>query len=187
MTNARTDCHKILLVEPDPRLLEMLVQSVVHRFDAHLTCVSSGEDALDIEVLEPHDIVVSELRLPMLDGITLTRHLMELRDRPVILLAEEPSCSEAVDALRLGARDFFPKPFGLPELMASMERHLHQMRKSNRAAARHTRMRQLVRNLIQQRRELKDRIDLVCRDLVGAHRRLLDRVLQNSTSSPIKN
>ncbi len=169
---------KILLTEDDPRLLEMLVQSFVSRFDAHLTCVGSAEDALDVEMVEPHDIVVAELALPGMDGLTLTRHLMQLSDRPVILLAEEPGVSHAVEAMRLGARDLFPKPFAMDELLSSMERALGHGRQTRSAKAKHRRLRQLVRHVLRERRELNRRVELVCRDLVGAHRRLVHRILE---------
>ncbi|MHC4063563.1 MAG: response regulator [Planctomycetota bacterium] len=170
---------KILLVEDDPRLLEMLVECFVQRLDSHLTCVGSAEEALDIEVIEPHDIVVAELALPGMDGLTLTRHLMELSDRPVILLAEEPGLSHAVEALRLGARDLFSKPFPVGDLLESMQRALSHTQQARRFQAKHRRLRQLVRRVLGERRDLNRRIDLICKDLVGAHRRLVQRVLAN--------
>ena len=168
---------KVLLVEDDPRLLEMLVASVVRQFDAHLTCVGSAEDALDIEVVEPHAIVVAELALPGMDGLTLTRHLMDLNDRPVILLADEPCASHAIEAMRLGAADLFPKPFAMGELLGSMTRALERSQRARQFQVKHHRLRGLVRKVLRERRDLNRRIDLICRDLVGAHRRLVQRVL----------
>lgn len=174
---------KILLAEDDPRILEMLVQSFVGRFEAHLTCVGTGEDALDVEVLEPHDIVVTELALPGMDGLTLARHLLELSDRPVILLAEEPVLSHAVEALRLGVRDLFPKPFAIGDLLASMERALNQAHKAQQMRIKHKNLRELVRRVLGERRDLNRRIELVCKDLVGAHRRLVQRVLADEPTA----
>jgi len=173
---------KVLLVEDDPRLLEMLVECIVQRFDAQLTCVGSAEDALDIEMVEPHDIVIAELDLPGLDGLTLTRHLMDLSDRPVILLAEEPAMSHAVEALRLKATDMFPKPFAIGDLMDSMDRAMREHIKLRQFQAKHRNLRQLVRQVLRERRELNSRIDLICRDLVGAHRRLIQRVLHREAN-----
>lgn len=168
---------RILLVEDDPRLLEMLVESLVGRFDANLTCVASGEDALDIEMVEPHDVVVTELTLPGMDGLTLAKHLMNLSDRPVILLAETPALSHAVEAMRLRVCDLFAKPFAMDELLNSISRGLSEGHQARALRRRYRRLRQLVRQVLRERRELNRRIDLVCRDLVGAHRRLLLRVL----------
>ena len=175
MTQRRS--YKILLAEDDPRVLELLIEAFVGRFDAHLTCVSSGEDALDVEVVEPHDIVVAELRLPGIDGLTLAKHLLELGERPVILLAEEPALSHAVEALRLGTADFFTKPFAIDALLDSMEEALKRAETARQFQIKHHRLRQLVRHVLAERRNLNQRVDLICRDLVGAHRRLVQRVL----------
>lgn len=175
---------KVLLVEDDPRMIEMLVEGLVRRFDAHLTCVAGAEEALDIEIVEPHDIVVAELALPGMDGLTLTRHMMELSDRPVILLAEEPGLSQAVEALRLGARDLFPKPFAVGDLLDSMERAMARAGQARRFRAKHRHLRQLVRRVLRERRDLNRRIELICKDLVGAHRRLVHRVLAHEEAKP---
>lgn len=176
---------KVLLAEDDPRILEMLVQAIVQRFDAHLTCVGCGEDALDTEVLEPHDIIVTELSLPGLDGLTLGRHLMELSDRPVIIMAEEPSLSHAVEAMRLGLVDFFPKPFAINDLLDSMERAMVRHQKLRSLQKKHRRLRGLVKHVIRERRDLNKRMELICRDLVGAHRRLVHRVVDGPQAGPV--
>ncbi len=177
------DAPKVLLVEDDPRLLEMLVDAVVRDFDAHLTCVGSAEDALDVEMVEPHSIVVAEVELPGMDGLTMTRHLMDLSDRPVILLADEPMASDAIEALRLGACDLFPKPFSVRDLADSMTVALERHRQVRQQKAKHRQLRQLVRRVLRERRDLNKRVDLICRDLVGAHRRLVHRVLTHENAA----
>ncbi|HUU83944.1 MAG TPA: response regulator [Phycisphaerae bacterium] len=181
MTAERT-C-KILLVEDDSRILEKLVESFVARFDAHLTCAATAEDALDVEVVEPHDIVVAEMALTGMDGLTLARHLLELNDRPVILLADEPGLSHAVEAMRLGVRDLFAKPFAVDDLIVSMERALGQVRRTEQMRVKHKNLRQLVRRVLRERRDLNQRIELICKDLVGAHRRLVQRVLADEPTA----
>ncbi|MFQ5491901.1 MAG: response regulator [Phycisphaerae bacterium] len=176
---------KILLAEDDPRILEMLVQAIVQRFDAHLTCVGCGEDTLDTEVLEPHDIIITELFLPGMDGLTLCRHLVELNDRPIIIMAEQPGLSHAVEAMRLGVTDFFQKPFAISDLLDSMERALVRHRKRREQQKKHRRLRGLVKHVIRERRDLNKRMELICRDLVGAHRRLLHRVVESPQSEAI--
>jgi len=197
---------RILLVEDEPRLLEVLVAAVVREFDAHLTCVACGEDALDVEIIEPHTLVVAEWNgagssvvegkharssrgrtrgqsrsprddKPGMDGLTLTRHLMQLNPRPVILLADRVEASEVIEALRLGACDVFTKPFALGDLLAAMQRALDRAARVHRQQTRHRRLRRLVRRVLAERRDLNQRIDLICKDLVGAHRQLVQKVL----------
>jgi len=169
---------KIMLVESDPRLLEMLVDSVTRRFDAQVTCAAAAEAALDVELFEPHDLFVSRVDLPGIDGIELAERVLSVRRRPFILMADHPTLAQAVGGLRAGALDFFAKPFDLGQLLTAMDRGLYAYREARQQQQRQRQLRGLVRRVIRQRRDLNERVDLICRDLVGAHRRLMARVLQ---------
>ncbi|MCK4659848.1 MAG: response regulator [Phycisphaerae bacterium] len=168
---------KILLVDNEPRTVEMLVEVFVRQLNTRMTCVSTAEDALDIDMLEPHDAVIAEVNLPLMNGIMLTEQIMQLRSRPVILMSNDPNLSQAVAALRVGVVDFFTKPFDIECLLDAGRRALKMAEGQRRQVQRHYRLRSLVRRVIRERRELNQRVDLLCRDLVGAHRRLVHRVL----------
>ena len=174
-----TRCPKILVVEPDSEIVEILVASLSRRFDAQITCVADAESALDVDLVAAHDLVITELVLDDLEGLDLIERLMALSVRPMVLLAHEPSCEEAIEALRLGVRDVFCKPFPVTDLLDSVARLLrgHEVRQAH--LSKHRRMRDLVRRVIRERRDLNRRIDLICRDLVGAQRRLVRRVLES--------
>src|SRR3990172_8064742 len=108
---------KILLVEPDPDMVEMLVAALRRRFDARVTCVDSAEQCLNTDLYDPHDLVVSEWELEDSDGLQLTEDLTILAPRPIILLADEPTSRDAIGAMRLGVRDLFTKPVPLQHLL----------------------------------------------------------------------
>jgi len=170
--------YRILLVEPDPEIMELLVSALVRRLNAHVTCVTDAEDCLDIEMLDPHDLVIAELELEKMDGIELTERLSELSPRPVILLADRPGKSQLLKALRAGACNLFPKPFRVARLLNAAEQELKLYRAQRQERARYRELRGLVRHVLRDRRTLNQRVELVCRDLVGAHRRLVSRVLE---------
>ena len=170
---------KILLVEPEPQLVELLVNSLTRRFDAQLTCVADAESCLDVELLEPHDLVIADRDLADADGLKLAEQLMSLGSRPVILLAESPSSDDVIAALRAGVCDLFVKPFPVEELLDAAQTVLYSHEIKRRQAVRYRRLRELVRHVIRERRDLNRRIELVCRDLVEAHRRLAHRVVQS--------
>jgi len=169
--------YKILLVEPDAEVLEIIVKALSQRFDAYITCVSTAEACLDTELLEPHDLVITDLDLAEQDGLELSEQLMSLSDRPVFLLADDPDQDDIVHAMRVGVRQVFIKPFPVRELLDLAEQTLRARALKRAQIVRHQRTRDLLRHVIRDRRDLNQRIELICRDLVGAHRRLVHRVL----------
>ncbi len=169
--------HKILLVEPDADVLDILVASLARRFDAHITCVSDATACLDIELVDPHDLVIAELDLADSHGVQLAEKLMALGNRPIILVADDPTLDDVIEAMRLGVRDLFRKPFAVDRFLDVVEGVLRHHDLHRRRAVKYRRMRELVRRVVSERRDLNRRIELVCRDLVGAQRRLVHRVL----------
>lgn len=169
--------EKILLVESNPRVVEMLVEAFVRRFNSNITCVASAEDALDVEMVEPHSIVLADTALPRMDAVLLAQRLRELADRPVILMGTDVSASDAIELMRAGASDFFRKPFEVGALLDSMQQAMQRHADARLMRYRYDRMRQLLRRVIRDRRQLNRRVDLICKDLVGAHKRLVLRVL----------
>lgn len=167
----------ILVVERDPTTMEMLVEAIRHRFDAQLTATRCAEDALDADRLTPHDLVVASVNLEGMNGLTLTQQLMRRHRRPVILTTLRLSAEQAIEALRVRAVDLLVKPFDLAVLLRRMELELADRQELGRHQQRSSRVRQLVRNVLRERRALRERLDFVCRDLVGAHQRLLNHVL----------
>jgi DNA-binding NtrC family response regulator len=168
---------KIMLVETEPLLVEVLADSLALRFGAQPTCLGSAEAALDTDLFEPHDLFISRLDLPGFDGLELARRILGVRPRPFVLMGDDPTAAQAVAALRIGVTDFFPKPFDLTEFLDSLDRCLYRYNQARRREQRHRQVRQLARRVIRERRDLNGRVDLICRDLVQAQRRLMTRVL----------
>ena len=107
--------------------------------------------------------------------VSIARGLVK---NPPLMLCDEPTTEQAIAALRLGVRDLLTKPFPVADLLDASDRALcgHHIRRDY--AVRYHRMRDLVRKAVRERRELNKRIELVCKDLVGAHRRLAHRVVE---------
>jgi DNA-binding response OmpR family regulator len=169
--------YRILLVEPDPDTLETLVSALVGRFETNLTCVASGEECIRIERSDAHDLVITEHELPDMDACELARELGAIRRRPLIVLGERPTAKEAIELLRLGAADVVCKPFRVSEMLESVDRALGRLEMRRRHMHRFRCMQRSLRKVTRQRAELNDRVELVCKDLVHAHRRLVHRVL----------
>lgn len=168
---------RLLLVTPDADLTEMLVAALVGRLDAHITCVSGALEAVDADIAAPHDLILAEMDLGDFTGVQLAQQILSLGTRPIILIGDDPLTEDVIEALRLGVRDVLSKPFPVQQLLDSVDAVLRGAKVSHAHATRYRGMRDLVRRVIRERRDLNKRIDLLCRDLVGAQRRLVQRVM----------
>ena len=145
--------------------------------------MSSAEACIDAEMAAPHDLIIAEMCTSS-GPLRLTETLTAMSSRPIILLAEAPTCRQAIAALRMGVRELLIKPFPVEQLSDAAARLLHGFDLHRRHLAKYRRMRGLVRRVIRERRDLNQRIELICRDLVGAHRRLVNRVLESEGNRP---
>ena len=81
-----------------------------------------GEEALFLGETEPYDVVVLDLGLPRLDGLSvLKRWRAAGRNMPVLILTARDGWSEKVAGLNAGADDYLAKPFMMPELVARIQ------------------------------------------------------------------
>ena len=178
---------KVLLVESDPQVVDIVGHGLSRRFGAQVTCVRTGQDCLDVEILEPHDAVIAEMKLPDMDGLDLAEQLRELSSRPVILIGERSTPERMVQAMRLGVRDYLVKPFPVGSLMDVVQDAVHSYHLNVQGQVRHQRLRDCFRKAVRQRRDLKRRVEVICQDLVHAHRGLVDRVLHYQNAKTPEN
>ncbi len=78
-----------------------------------------GPDGLDLALQEPYDLLVLDVMLPGMDGLTLCRRLrQERRNTPVLMLTARDGVDDRVAGLDSGADDYLVKPFAFRELLA---------------------------------------------------------------------
>jgi two-component system response regulator AauR len=116
----------VLIVEDDPHVL-LGCQQALALEDIHSQGVGSAEEALALVGDNFAGIVISDIRLPGIDGLELLKRLKE-RDRtlPVVLITGHGDVSMAVGAMRDGAYDFMEKPFSPERLVEVARRALEQ-------------------------------------------------------------
>jgi DNA-binding response OmpR family regulator len=107
----------ILLVEDDPRIRTALTRALTQRGHA-VASEPAGLSALRRVVEEPPDLVVLDLGLPDVDGITLLRMLRPVSAVPVIVATARDDDTVTVAALDAGADDYLVKPFSAEQLDA---------------------------------------------------------------------
>ena len=173
--NAST-CSDILLIEDDEDVAIMLVDHLEHSLEAAVRHARDGDEAFEQVLEHTPDLVIADLLLPGENALSFLRRLNSVASVPAILMTGEPTLGRAVEALRIGAIDLFTKPFDLDRLSRVARAALERSAGQRRQARRVRRLHRVAARVTRQRRHLQRQLDLVCRDLVLAHRDLAERV-----------
>lgn len=109
---------RILVVEDEIHLAEALVQ-MLKKNNYTVDSVYNGEDGYDYAMSNIYDVIVLDLMLPKMDGITVMKNMRKYgNDTPVIMLTAKGEISDKVRGLDSGADDYLAKPFNTEELLA---------------------------------------------------------------------
>jgi nitrogen regulation protein NR(I) len=108
---------RILLIEDDPNIATGL-QKVMRTTGYDVTALGRGDIGLERAIAESFDVVVTDLKLPGLDGLELVRQLHQAKPKlPIILITAHGTTEIAIEATKWGAFDYVPKPFEVDELL----------------------------------------------------------------------
>lgn len=108
----------ILVVEDERALCETIVRSL-RRLAYSVDFCYDGNEAIELLSIERYDLVLLDLNLPGIDGMTVLRTLRQTdRDTRVLILSARSEVSDKVGGLDAGANDYLAKPFHLDELEA---------------------------------------------------------------------
>lgn len=111
---------QLLLVEDDHLLAKGLQQALAKQGHA-VNAVSTGAAALHVVNTAPPDIVILDLGLPDMDGITVLKRLrQEKAELPVLILTARNELDDKIYGLDCGADDYLAKPFDVTELFARL-------------------------------------------------------------------
>jgi two-component system response regulator MprA len=116
------------MAEDDRATRESLVRAFeLEGYDVH--AVGDGAMVLDAALASPPDVIVLDVMMPNLDGLTACRRLRARGDRtPILMLTARTETSDRVSGLDAGADDYLPKPFALDELLARLRALLRRLR-----------------------------------------------------------
>ena len=107
------------LVVEDERRLAQLVRRVLEEEGHTVDVAHDGEEGLQMALEGTHDVIVLDVMLPVMDGVSVCQTLRRNRvDTPVILLTALDGVDDRVRGLDAGADDYLPKPFAFQELLA---------------------------------------------------------------------
>ena len=114
------DPVKLLVVEDEPRMLELLRRGLTEE-GHNVTCASDGSEGWEIAQGYEFDAVVLDVMLPKMNGFELAKKLRQQRiATPVLMLTAKDSVPDVVRGLDAGADDYLTKPFSFNELVARL-------------------------------------------------------------------
>ncbi|MCL4694280.1 MAG: sigma-54 dependent transcriptional regulator [Candidatus Hydrogenedentes bacterium] len=111
----------MLVVDDEAGIRDVLAEAFKDKFT--VSAVSNGAKAIELLDARRFDVVITDLKMPEKDGIAVLRAARASAfDSPVIMLTAYGTIETAVEAMRLGARDFIAKPFKLKEIELKVEK-----------------------------------------------------------------
>ena len=119
---------RILIVDDEPSMRDML-RIVMRRDGFDVEVAANGKEAIELLKRERVDLLLSDIRMPDVSGVDVLRAAKEAnRDIVAFMMTAFASTDTAVEAMRLGAVDYFTKPFNMDELRLKVRQHLETMR-----------------------------------------------------------
>ena len=114
----RNDARLTILVVDDDVRMQRLLRVNLERAGYTVTTTDNGAVALESVELAAPDLIILDVMMPLMDGLTCLTRLREFSEVPVILLTAKGEERDKVQGLDLGADDYLTKPFGPAELLA---------------------------------------------------------------------
>ena len=126
---------RIVVAEDERAVRESLTRALTLE-GYNVTAVSDGAQALEALRADPADVVVLDVMMPVVDGLTACRVLRSEKNRvPILMVTARTDTSDRVAGLDAGADDYLPKPFALDELLARLRALLRRSQPDDEAVA----------------------------------------------------
>lgn len=114
---------KILLIE-DNADISANIREYLELESYHVTQAFDGEVGIEKATREDYDLILLDLSLPHIDGITIARKVQQRKETPIIMITARESIDDRLTGFESWAIDYMIKPFDLRELVARIKIHL---------------------------------------------------------------
>jgi DNA-binding response OmpR family regulator len=122
---------RVLVVEDERRMASYICQALLEESFA-VDCAHDGKAALELALTYSYDVIVLDLMLPGMDGLSLCRRLRETgQATPVLILSARDLVDDRVTGLDAGADDYLVKPFATQELLARVRALLRRQQNTS--------------------------------------------------------
>ncbi|MGD2272786.1 MAG: response regulator [Desulfobacterales bacterium] len=120
------DTKTVLLIDDEAHILE-LGQQFLHRSGYSVITAGNCEEGMTRFLIYDVDLIILDLGLPKTDGMQCLEQLLTAdRNANIIIVSGNPSDGRIQEAIKIGAKAFLAKPFGLAELQAAVSKLLDQ-------------------------------------------------------------
>ena len=120
-----TDKKTILIVDDEQPIIDMLVYNL-EKEGYNTLEATDGEKAVDLALNENPDLILLDIMIPKIDGLSVCKRIRHTLNVPIIMLTAKSEEIDKILGLELGADDYITKPFSIRELMARIKANLRK-------------------------------------------------------------
>ncbi len=124
--------YKVLIVEDDPDIIQ-LIDIHLKDLDCEIQVASNGKKGFELAMASSFDLVILDIMLPEMDGISICQKMRALDNfTPVLMLTAKSEEIDKVLGLESGADDYITKPFGIREFIARVKAILRRQKQNKK-------------------------------------------------------
>ena len=123
--NTGTSRKKVLVVDDEKSIVELL-QIHLEKEGYEILEANDGERAIEIAFTQKPDIILLDIMLPKIDGLTVCKKIRSSLSIPIIMISAKDEEIDKILGLELGADDYITKPFSIRELIARVKANLRK-------------------------------------------------------------
>lgn len=112
----------------DDREIAYAIQKLLKNEGFDAVCAYNGIEAMEMLTSQKIDLIVMDVMMPKLDGISATIKIREKQNIPIIILSAKSEDSDKISGLQIGADDYVTKPFNPQELVARVRSQLRRFK-----------------------------------------------------------
>ena len=120
------DVKTILIVDDEQPIVDILVYNL-EKEGYHTIAANDGMTAVDMALEQKPDLILLDIMLPKLDGLSVCKRVKNSLNVPIIMLTAKDSEIDKILGLELGADDYITKPFSVRELIARVKANLRKV------------------------------------------------------------
>ena len=124
-SETNSDKKTILIVDDEQPIIDMLVYNL-EKEGYNTLEATDGEKAVDIALNQTPDLILLDIMIPKMDGLSVCKRIRHTLNVPIIMLTAKSEEIDKILGLELGADDYITKPFSIRELMARIKANLRK-------------------------------------------------------------